>query len=59
MALTRAHELQQRGDLEGSQVWRQLADEIEHGGTSTRAPAGFFPPVYPVRAPEKPEASGT
>jgi hypothetical protein len=36
MALTRAHELQQRGDLEGSQVWRQLADEIERGGT----PAG-------------------
>jgi hypothetical protein len=34
MALTRAHELQQQGDLEGSQVWRQLADEIEHGGTS-------------------------
>jgi hypothetical protein len=59
MALTRAHELQQRGDLEGAQVWRELADEIERGGISTRAPAGFFPPVYPVRGAEKPGASGT
>jgi hypothetical protein len=31
VALTRAHELQQKGDLDGASVWRDLADEIERG----------------------------
>jgi hypothetical protein len=34
MALARADELQHQGDVEGSHVWRQLADEIERGGIS-------------------------
>jgi len=37
VALTRAQELQQEGDMTGASVWRELADEIERGQTPDHA----------------------
>jgi hypothetical protein len=37
VALKRAHELQRRGDENGAQVWRQLADEIDRTEAAPRA----------------------